>query len=185
MKFTLCNHEVQIDREDFETFLSHVWFVHHTRNNTYLRTKINGHYVKLHRLLLGVTDKAVKVDHRDGNGLNNQRQNLRSCTNQQNTFNMRKTRGSSRFKGVFFCKNSRKWKAEIGLNKKKVCAGRYADELTAALAYDLAALSLHKDFARPNFSIAEAVLIHPESLKVAIAACQKRGLMPENLQLAA
>jgi HNH endonuclease len=59
--------------------------------------------ILLHRFIMDVTDRRVKVDHRDHNGLNNQKSNLRVCTHQQNSMNARKAktgRGTSRYKGV-------------------------------------------------------------------------------------
>ncbi len=96
----------------------------------------------MHRLILpGVP----QVDHEDGDGLNNQRSNLRPATNMQNHGNERKTQTnygrptSSRFKGVYWSKRERKWKAQIQATDHKQGLGTFTDEIEAALAYDAAA----------------------------------------------
>jgi hypothetical protein len=52
------------------------------------------HTVLMHRLIMGVTDRR-QVDHRDGNGLNNHRLNLRVATGSQNVMNQSVRRTSS------------------------------------------------------------------------------------------
>lgn len=105
----------------------------------------------LHRFILGVTDRRVQVDHRDHNGLNCQRYNLRPATNQQNCQNSRSRGGASQFKGVAWNKQKRKWVASIGANGRHKSLGYFHDEVDAALAYDAAAREQYGTFAYTNF----------------------------------
>lgn len=121
-----------------------------------------GHYVYhgfndqkqllLHRWLLNVTDPAVQVDHKNGNPLDNRRENLRPATRAQNNMNARKRAGStsSRYKGVSWYRPGSKWRACIQVDHKQVSLGYYDDEISAAEAYNSAALSLFGEFARVN-----------------------------------
>lgn len=96
----------------------------------------------------------MMVDHKNGDGLDNQKSNLRICTNQQNLRNRGKTRvNTSGYKGVYREKRSRPrpWVAEIRLNGKSKRLGRYADKKDAAKAFDVAAIFYHGDFAHVNF----------------------------------
>ena len=103
----------------------------------------------LHRLLLG---SAVLVDHRDGNGLNNQRSNLRPATHAQNLQNTRKRAGTtSRFKGVCWNKKKQAWVAFIKHEGKKKYLGCFSSEEVAARAYDFAASETFGEFACLNF----------------------------------
>ncbi len=108
----------------------------------------------MHRFILGLCD-GQRCDHKDNNGLNNQRSNLRIATAGQNQHNSgcRKYKGmrSSRFKGVHWAKNARKWLAQITANRKHYHLGLFENEEDAARAYDRKALELHGDFAKTNF----------------------------------
>ena len=101
------------------------------------------------------------VDHIDHNGLNNRRSNLRLCTTAQNARNVFSYKGStSKYKGVCWYKEGRKWAAKIKLNNKAYHLGLFEDETEAAIAYDKKARELHGEFGCLNFpSAAEAVSI--------------------------
>ncbi len=110
--------------------------------------------VYMHRLILGVTLRTQLVDHKDGNGLNNTRENLRECTQAQNNWNASKTSEdkSSKFKGVSLLKRGRKrWHASITHLGKNISLGVHETEEQAAKAYDKKARELRPEFARINF----------------------------------
>jgi hypothetical protein len=107
----------------------------------------------MHRFILGATDRKVKVDHKDRDGLNNQRYNLRPSTNGQNNMNSSKRSdgNSSKYKGVCWHKRYGKFQAGIKLNGRSKYLGMFTDELQAALAYDAAAREHFGEFALCNF----------------------------------
>lgn len=105
--------------------------------------------LRLHRYLLG--NPASLVDHRDGDGLNNRRSNLRVATNSQNQFNMRRktTPGRTPFKGV--APNGPGWCAMIGVKGQRLYVGQFRAAEDAARAYDDAARKHFGEFACVNF----------------------------------
>lgn len=108
-------------------------------------------FIKMHREILGVPE-GVQVDHRDGNGLNNQRYNLRQATHVQNGGNRRKFKGQSKFKGVRAPQTPKNgWRATIREGDKAVNLGTHETEEEAARAYDRAAKEKWGDYARLNF----------------------------------
>lgn len=109
--------------------------------------------VYMHRQILGLDKQRIRVDHRDTDGLNNQRYNLRVATPTQNLGNSRKRLKptSSKYKGVSWNKRDRGWDVRLSANKKQVCLGIFADEVEAARAYDAKARELFGEFALLNF----------------------------------
>lgn len=107
--------------------------------------------IYIHRLLLNC-NKTQFVDHIDGNKLNNQKSNLRICTQKENSRNKRKTKPlTSMFKGVSWSKIANKWTARITYNKKIYHLGYFTNETLAAKKYDEKAIELHGKFAKINF----------------------------------
>lgn len=82
--------------------------------------------IYLHRLILGCFpgDK-VYVDHRDGNGLNNKKNNFRKLTSTQNLQNTSVVYASSGFLNVHYCKQTGKWAVKVMANKKLLWGGRF------------------------------------------------------------
>ncbi len=105
--------------------------------------------VLLHRFITQAPP-GMAVDHVNGDALDNRLMILRLCTFRQNSWNQRKTRGSSQYKGVSFHRKSGKWMAYIKAGEKKTYLGLYPDEKHAALVYNYAALRLHGEFAKLN-----------------------------------
>lgn len=108
--------------------------------------------IAMHRFIVGA-EKGTVVDHRNLDGLDNRRCNLRICTNKQNVRNARPYTGkkTSKFKGVSLMKSKRRFRAQIMCSGVKINLGNFADEKKAALAYDEAARKLFGEFARCNF----------------------------------
>jgi hypothetical protein len=91
------------------------------------------------------------VDHINGNGLDNRRENLRICSQALNCANAKKTKGkTSRFKGVFWNRQSKKWCAQIGNKKRNHIIGYFNSEARAAQAYNRKAKEFFGEFARLN-----------------------------------
>ena len=123
----------------------------------YYRTGKRVSAISMHRLIMEPPD-GLQVDHINGDGLDNRRENLRLCTQGQNLRNQvgRQNRVSE-WKGVVLHKPSGKWMAQIGIDRRKIYLGYYETPELAALAYNEAALKYHGDFARLNTVAASAL----------------------------
>jgi len=148
-----------VDDDDYEYLNQWKWCANKARNTYYAfrSMKINGKWAvgTMHQFMMN-QPKGMQVDHKDDNGLNNQRGNLRICTNQENHMKMKPAdaiRGrpkSSLHKGVCFCKQTGRWSASIKMNGKVKWLGRHIHEIDAAIAYNEAAKKMFGVFARCN-----------------------------------
>ena len=140
-----------IDDEDYALVSQYNWYTRKTKHNFYATCHVykNGKRttIAMHQLLCPSDDF---VDHKNGNGLDNRRQNLRACTKHQNDMNRHYTHGSSKYKGVSWNKRDNKWQATIKYENKGRFLGYYISEQEAALAYNEAALKYFGEFARLN-----------------------------------
>ena len=106
----------------------------------------------MHREILNLTlGNKLRVDHKNCNGLDNQKQNLRFATKSQNGMNQKIRMGTSKYKGVSWHKNRNKWAVWICNNGKRQYLGYFTNEVDAAQAYDRKAKELFGEYARLNF----------------------------------
>ena len=117
-------------------------------------------HIQLSRFALGIMDSKVSVDHINHNTLDNRLCNLRTCTVSQNSMNKQKSAHRYLpFKGIYVDRRKKtpKYRVGIGLNYKRMKLSSFpftgCGLLCAALAYDIAAIELHKDFACLNFPL--------------------------------
>jgi len=109
-----------------------------------------GTKVLMHRAIKSATED-VEVDHKDHDGLNNRKGNLRTCTKDQNARNRKQqVNNTSGYKGVTWQNRRSPWKAGIYVNRKRIHLGSFPTKAQAAKAYDDAAKIHHGEFALTN-----------------------------------
>lgn len=148
-----------VDDADFEALNQWKWSAEKRGNRFYAIRQVIGAKgkkttVRMHREIVKAIVKAsdgFEVDHADGNGLNNQRENLRACSNSENQQNRTSARGSSAYKGVLWDKSHGCWKAKIIVDGKRIMLGSFDTQESAARRYDQAAKAHFGEFARLNF----------------------------------
>lgn len=151
---------VLVDEDIYDYLNQWKWFkmsIYHTCNKIYYARRYEGltndrtfKAVLMHRVILGLTRKQDKADHIDGNGLNNQKSNLRKCTHSQNLSNCR-TRTKPRasiYHGI--SRQGNRWRYCISHNRNTIVKGGFISEDVAALEYNKRLLELKGEFAKLN-----------------------------------
>lgn len=117
----------------------------------YDRSAKRSYPLSMHRALLD-SPSGVEVDHKNRDGLDNRRSNLRLATRSQNTANSpHRANGMSGYRGVTFQRPYRRWAASIESQGCRIHLGNYATAEEAALAYDKGAREVFGEFAYQNF----------------------------------
>lgn len=144
-----------VDDEDYEAISAKKWSVVKSWNSFYARRyeRIDGvqTIVYMHRLLANAV-KNQQVDHKDQNTLNNCKDNLRLCSNTENSQNRKKRKTlspKSEFKGVR--PKGGRFIARIKIDGKDCFLASFKSEVEAAKAYDRAAIQYFGEFASLNF----------------------------------
>jgi hypothetical protein len=141
-----------VDDEDYDRVAAFKWSADVKRNTVYAKRtiRLDGRKMtlRLHAFLTGLP----YVDHRDGNGLNNTRANLRQATNAENQRNRGlQSNNTSGYIGVSFDRARCAWYAHIKADTVMRNLGHHATPEEAARVRDAAARELHGEFARLNF----------------------------------
>jgi hypothetical protein len=148
----------RVDDGDYELVSAYTWYVYEAKRpgrrtqGPYATAPIwrDGKWttIRMHTLIMG----RKGIDHKDHDGLNNQRSNLRDATPGQNSHNTRAHAGAfSRFKGVSCSFDGNIWVAQICVNGHNRRLGRFPFEEEAARAYDAAAREAFGEYAYLNF----------------------------------
>lgn len=152
-----------VDDEDYNSLNHYRWHVKKHRNTFYAVRSVplegrTSTKLKMHRVILGLTDPNILCDHIDHNGLNCQRYNLRPCDNASNRKNtLSRKNSTSKYLGVFIAKSKtyKAYAAQIGIDGKSTYLGTFKftpeGEILAAKAYDEAAKKHFGEFANLNF----------------------------------
>lgn len=153
---------VIIDDADAPLVAGYRWRAGRGRNTWYAYTVIRRDGKRLaprmHQVIMN-SQRGEIVDHRDRDGLNNRRSNLRKCTTAQNICNgCNRKNNTSGFHGVSWDKSRQRWSAAIKYSRRMTHLGRHATAEAAARAYDAAARQYHGEFARLNFPEVEGAL---------------------------
>lgn len=146
----------KMDDDDFEFLNQWKWIARLSADGRtwyvgrYLPRKITiSKMIHMHKVVMHTENR---IDHKNGDGLDNQNHNLRECTHQQNLHNIRSVdpKKTCPYKGVCLHKTSGLWRAYIKLDKQ-LSLGYYRDPVDAAYAYDRAAMKHFGEFANLNF----------------------------------
>ena len=149
-----------VDFEDLEYLQQWSWYALRQKHLVYAlrKRRLGGGKWVTHRLhhevvgLGGPPPQGYVVDHINHNPLDCRKENLRLCTVAQNNCNRRpaRYRRSSKYKGVSWENNPRKWRAQIRHKGKHLRLGNFPSEFDAVQAYNHAARMLHGPFAYIN-----------------------------------
>jgi hypothetical protein len=128
------------------------WCASKRGHNWYAETAVKAYgkrrqfHMTMHQLICGFPP--FDIDHKNRNGLDNCRRNLRPATPGQNNHNCRlPSTNSSGKRGVYFKQQNKKWCAQISYKNNKIYLGLFATLKSAHAAYVKAAASMYGEYA--------------------------------------
>lgn len=145
--------KTQVDDEDFDFLNSSSWHVRKDTHGFYVVR--NGKYyngkrspIIMHRVIMNASCNQM-IDHADGNGLNNQKYNLRFCNDQQNAANRKKVRlNKTGYRGITERKG--RYMVRFSINNKRKSIGTFDFLNDAINEYNIAAKKYNGEFAVLN-----------------------------------
>lgn len=143
--------------EDYEFLCGFKWCAQKSYSNAngyvwYAVSQSDNKKIRMHHLVAKRAElpESRQYDHRDRNGLNNTRENIRPCNYSQNGANSTKQPNTiSKFKGVAWHKNEHKWHSRIMVQGRRIHLGSFEEEIDAHRAYEVAAIRYFGEFACP------------------------------------
>ncbi len=149
IKLTNSEKVALVDDDFYEAAMEHSWYLVTNRNTDYAQCSTNGEKFYMHKLVFPLLPM---IDHKNGNGLDNQRENLRETNYQLNAANQNRSKvgNSSKFRGVYLHKSRGKFMARIRVSYSWKFLGYFTDEVSAALAYNKAAIEAFGEHANVN-----------------------------------
>lgn len=146
---------MKVSLEDADALSATYWEYYSNGYAANQRQHLHAHRVVIERMLDRKLLQTENVDHKNHDGLDNRRQNLRVATDSENNANRRSLRQtSSQYRGVSFCKQTGRWRASVGgrvSTGSQLRLGRYQSEEEAAWMYDQWASQLFGEFSILNF----------------------------------
>ena len=138
-------YETQVSDEDYDWLIKHKWHInkHKKHDKCYAVTRIGKKKIKMHRMIMNITDPKIFIDHIDRNSLNNQRENLRTATISQSNANRRTKRPNQ---GVYHISYYNAICTKDGKSYRKYCK----TEQEAILWYNNKTKELHGEYAVLN-----------------------------------
>jgi len=192
------NQKAKVDVELHEVLSKFNWYSNGPPGNCYafndMRKGKNAEHplgkrqVSMHQMVLwlnGFEFEGKNIDHKDGDKLNNTFQNLRLCSQAENSYNVPKKHhnSSSNFKGVHLvmrdlvAENPNPWCIQIKLNYKSKYIGNIYDEVLGAKLYDAVCRHYFGEFASCNFN---EIFIQPMSLENAREYVKQLKIIKQN-----
>jgi hypothetical protein len=150
-------YSVLVSEMDFAELNKYKWQVIKESNHLYVaRCEYkNGSrkWYRMHRQILGLTNPKRFVDHKNHNGLDNRRENIRECSPAENSRNLKARRSGLKGVSVVHRKKFKRYEALIKVDGKRKLLGMFETELEAGTVYDFYATLYHGDFACLNFPL--------------------------------
>jgi hypothetical protein len=127
-----------VDADDYDRLFNFNWYSVSSKGSKYAKT---GKNTRMHRMILNLTDSKLIVDHLNGNGLDNRKQNLRIVSSAENVKNRQRPSSNKKsIPGVY--KQRDKWIARVCVNYENISLGRFEKEEDAVIAVNKFRLSV-------------------------------------------
>jgi len=153
---------VIVNEQDYEELSKYKWYLIDGFAARTIKKDDKRTTIYMHRVIMDAPI-GVSVYHINHNKLDNQRENLRLVKGSARMHRRPSVKHSSKYRGVYWCKDKRKWIAEIKVYKKQIRLGRFEVEKDAAIAYDEAARKYYGSLARTNFATNNVEIIEEPS----------------------